>query len=208
MDLQLEDKSGAASGTPVTPAYLLLEAAGSSRKGLVPACCLLVARAEKKSNLSLSPWVTSPAHPEPTVWFPFKCLIKYQYATSGEAKYFILSLSNAVNTFHCSIQWLCSQKDLAPRFVWIWPEREFWLGWWLSASVWRSALSLPTATEPPDPQSLLQPRVGRHQRGSRISSDVKFPLPLPPGVEATPAAKVREFRSFTQENLKALLNSK
>lgn len=111
-------------------------------------------------------------------------------------------------TFRCSVRWLCAQKDLAPRFVWICPEREFWLGWSLSASVWHSALFLSTATEPPCSQSPLQPRVGRAHRGSSISSVVKFPLPLPPGVEGTPAAKVKEFRSFTQENLKAPLNSK
>lgn len=53
MHFQLEDKSGITTkeqplGTPVTLAYLFLEAVGSSRKGLMPACCLLMARTEKK----------------------------------------------------------------------------------------------------------------------------------------------------------------
>lgn len=115
MHLQLEDKSGVTTKeqplvTLVTIAYLFLEAAGSSRKGLVPACCWLMARTEKKSNLLLSPWVTSPAHPESTVCFSFKCLIKYQYAT----KYFTLSLSIAVNTSHFSAQ----SKGFVLRKIW------------------------------------------------------------------------------------------
>lgn len=42
--------------------------------------------------------------PRVTVWFLFNCLIKYQYATSGEANYFMLSPSIALNTSHFAAQ--------------------------------------------------------------------------------------------------------
>lgn len=145
-----------------------------------------------------SPWVT--------IWFPFKCLIKYQYATSGEARYFILSLSIAVNTSHFTAQ----SNGFVLRKIWHQGlfesgQREGVLAWMVTKYICLALCSAPPqghrATSPTEPTATTD---GQSPEGFKdfIWCEIS-PSSATRGWGNT-SCKVREFRSFTQENLKAL----
>lgn len=168
-----------------------------------------MARTEEKCNLSLSSWVTSPAHPESQFGFLLNAWLNINMLQVEK---------QGISYCLCQLQWTLHISLLSPmalcseRFgtkVCLNLAREGVLAWMVTKYICLALCSAPPqghrATSPTEPTATTD---GQSPEGFKdfIWCEIS-PSSATRGWGNT-SCKVREFRSFTQENLKALLHSK